>query len=532
MNEITQYTEYLFRAALTKTGDLDTAEELTQETLLAYLASKREISEPKAWLLSVMYRKFSDMLRKKYRLPTISIDLVPEVDEPIDEIAPERPSDGEVRAEVAYLAAKYREVIVKHYLLGEKVEKIAAELGIPKGTVLSRLSAGREQMRKGFEKMREYDSQSYSPMRLDVSCHGTPGLAGEPWSVAAGDLMKQNILIAAYREPLTAVELARTLGIPTAYIENSTGELVKSELMAKVGNRYFTDFMIVTPDELNHRCEVELEFVRENYGLLHECVRNFLAELRLVDFYREIPTEKRARLEYYFVLHLFSTGLYTLLRRLVPSDESFPERPNGGHWLADGLAYPQNYDFAGSKFSRYTYGGERRARFEQTLGAMEFELRVYDSQPELNRYEHGPVELGDDELAKLLYLLSRGIPPETVGFNLMYLQNLPHLESCGILKDREVALPMLTPDEYRELDRVRAAYAKHLADTLETPLRGILPELALELPAQLVGRVAEFRRYSCFGIPMAYVELASERGDIAKTKAPMVFVVDDCNSVR
>ena len=101
------------------------------------------------------------------------------------------------------------------------MQDIAESLGVPKGTVLSRLSSGREQIRKGFDEMELYERQSYQPERLEVSCNGFQGFHDEPWSLVANDLMKQNILIIAYQQPLTMVEIARALGIPTAYVENA-----------------------------------------------------------------------------------------------------------------------------------------------------------------------------------------------------------------------------------------------------------------------------------------------------------------------
>ncbi len=162
-NDMNFYSEYLFRIALKKTGDIRDAEDLTQEVLLAFIRCPYDIHNPKSWLCSVLSHKFSDMLRKKYQLPMVSIDAIPEEAEIWDTSTTEesiRPTEIDVRREVAYLAEKYRTVIVKHYLCGEKVNKIARELKIPKGTVLSRLSAGREQMRKGFDKMKIYDTQS------------------------------------------------------------------------------------------------------------------------------------------------------------------------------------------------------------------------------------------------------------------------------------------------------------------------------------------------------------------------------------
>lgn len=242
--QATGHMDWLFHQAMALCQNTQDAQELTQETLLAALQAD-EPENPRAWLLTVLRRRHADLLRRKYRLPTVCIDAIMELP------APESPDDDEaaqVRREVAYLAGRYREAIVRHYLLGENTSDVADALEIPRGTVLSRLSAGREQMRKGLTHMEDYGRQSYQPERLDVSCNGRPGLHDEPWSLVSGDLMKQNLLIAAYDAPVTPVELARHLGIPTAYVEQAADALVQGELMRRIGGKVVTDFLITTPD--------------------------------------------------------------------------------------------------------------------------------------------------------------------------------------------------------------------------------------------------------------------------------------------
>ena len=78
LTEVQKYTEYLFNAALKKCQNISDAEDLTQEVLLAALQSMAEISNIKAWLSVVLNHKYYDMLRRKYRLPTISIDFIPD----------------------------------------------------------------------------------------------------------------------------------------------------------------------------------------------------------------------------------------------------------------------------------------------------------------------------------------------------------------------------------------------------------------------------------------------------------------------
>ena len=533
INDIENIMNYLFSAALKKCGNFEDAEDLTSETMLAALKYPNEIKDIKKWLSSVLNHKYYDMLRRKYKLPTVSINLISEDIPDFEEEQADAPSDDEIRREVAYLSGKYREVIVLHYLNGEKVQNIADKLGIPKGTVLSRLSTGREQIRKGFDSMERYKKQSYQPERLEITCNGCTGLNNEPFSLTEGDMLKQNILIAAYEKPITCVEIALALGIPTAYIENAVNDLIKSELMQRKGDKVFTDFMITTPEQLLQGLDAQIELVEFKYEDLRAFVQEYLQALNALPFTANFAEHIRKKFVYYFVIHLMSHAIYTAVQRIVPSEETYPVRPDGGRWIATGSRYPEDFDFDTYRFGKYCYGGERWTQFENYLGATSVGLKVYDTQPNLNLYNRGPVGLGDEEVTQLLYMLYRDIPMEQTGFNPLYCEDIPHLIRCGVLaKDGEnvrVDIPVITPAEYKAAETIRLQYMTALADMLEPWLREVFPKLKIEIPEHLEGRVAEFRRYTCYAIPMAFVKKAIAAGDFDTTNAtpPMVLVVDD-----
>ena len=534
--EIQNHMDYLFKVALKKCGRFNEAEDLVQEVLLAALQYPKEIQDIRAWLLMVLNHKYYDMLRKKYKLPIISIDVLPEEAEPWEINEDEENTDASiVRREVAYLADKYRTVIVRHYFYGEKIQDIAKDLDIPKGTVLSRLSCGREQMRKGLNMTEAYEKQSYQPERLDIGCSGTPGLNSEPWSVVEDDLLKQNILITAYKEPLTVVEIARSLGIPTAYIENAVNDLVSAELMSSLGNKYFTDFEITSPEQTLEKLDTEIAFIDEHYEEISDIVKEYNKEIANTDVLNALSDEKAEKLKYYFTLHLFSSAAHMATKNLLSSDtEEYPERPNGGKWIAYGAKYPLDFDFSKYRASKYFYGGMREALFKDFLGAKSIDLKVYDSQPQLNKYQRGPIYMDDGDLAKLLYIISRGIPFEATGFETMFLEDIPHLVECGVLKDNNVNIPIITPDEYKALDKIKAAHTKTFADKLCALIKPILPKLRLDIPKHLEKRIGEIRKYHTGFFAMAFVRKSIERGDfdLKSSLPPMVFVVDDSNNIR
>ncbi|MGN0610988.1 MAG: RNA polymerase sigma factor [Ruminiclostridium sp.] len=533
INDIENTMNYLFSAALKKCGNFEDAEDLTSETLLAALKYPKEIKDMKKWLSAVLNHKYYDMLRRKYKLPTVSINLISEDIPDLEEEQADVPSAEEIRREVAYLSGKYREVIVRHYLNGEKVQSIAVKLGIPKGTVLSRLSAGREQIRKGFDSMERYEKQSYQPERLEISCNGSIGLNGEPFSLTNGDMMKQNILIAAYEKPVTCVEIALALGIPTAYIENAVNDLVKSELMQRKGDKVFTDFMIVTPQQVLKSLDVQIEFSKRYYNTIWGFFSEFLAEIRESAKDLCLRESEQRKLEYFFILHLFSNGIYQAVQRIVPSKEEYPLRPDGGKWIAFGNRYPLDFDFENYRFAKYCYGGERRAYEENFFGSKSVDLHIYDAQPDLNKYQHGDTLLNDEIFMKMLYVIYKGIPFNHTGIDPMYLKRIPHLVECRVLRMEDdkpsLDIPVISKQKYDELDKLRIKKIYEFADMFEPLLREIMPEMKISIPKHLESRVAEFRKYTCYAFPVAVIKEAMEKGDFYTENCtpPMVMVIDE-----
>lgn len=537
-NEIIKYVEYLFAFALRKCGDVNDAEDLTQETLLAafqYINRGGIIVNMKYWLTSVLSNKWNETLRKKYRLPLVWVDLIPDIEDYNDENDVDRPTTEQVRREVAYLAKLQREVIVKHYFDGKKVQDIADELGVPKGTVLSRLSSGRDQMRKGFDLMEQYEKQSYVPECLEVSYSGKPGFNEEPWSLVCNDLMKQNILIIAYEQPVTVVEIAKALGIPTPYIEKAVEDLVKCELMAQNGNKVVTDFLISTPADRSARLDAQLEFANQQYQVVWKLITELFSDIEGLSWFDRLSVNERMDLKYYAMIDILTRGEFQAVKRIVDTNEVYPERPDGGRWIAQGTRYAANFKWEDDPFSKYAMGGERRASWDNFFSSKSVELHVYDTQPDLNKYEHGPVELHDDNLSKMLYIIYKGIPFENTGFNLRFLEDIPHLAACGVLhyeNDKpKVAIPVLSKEQFSELWKISVSYMAKLGDIIEEPLRELFPRLKLEIPAHLEGKIAEFRKYAFYAFPMAIIKKAISDGDFVldshQKAIPMILVIEE-----
>jgi RNA polymerase sigma factor (sigma-70 family) len=124
------------------TGDCSEAEEAVQEAFARAVAAGpgwREVTNPEAWLRTVAL----NVLRTKARRSALLRRLTPLLPQPASVPGI---SEDHLRLITAMrtLPRDQREVLSLHYFADLRVSDIAAELGIPVGTVKSRLKRGRE----------------------------------------------------------------------------------------------------------------------------------------------------------------------------------------------------------------------------------------------------------------------------------------------------------------------------------------------------------------------------------------------------
>lgn len=383
---LTEYADYLLKIALYKTGNIHDAEDLVQDTLLAaltYLNSGKTIEKPKGWLSSVLDRKFYDSIRRKYRKPTVSIDIVAELAEEawLYEGVEKTEEAEKIRRCVSMLTKNYREVVVRHYMNGESLKDIAESLNIPLNTVKSRLYTGRSHIGKEFD-MENYTKQSYQPETLWLGYTGQSGLNDEPSSLVGHDKIKMNMLILAYEKPVTVSELAGAIGIPTAYVEPIVEELVKGELMGQTGDKVYTDFIIYTENDRLEYLDKQLKIAEDNYREIWEIIDEGLKELREQDYYKAQRPSAQLKLESHFVIRTAEHSVNIVRNEACGGLEPFSEyrqRPDGGKWYVIGNRYPDNYDNAKSRHIPYGLNGEWGSEVYDFIGTKCLSLTDYDS---------------------------------------------------------------------------------------------------------------------------------------------------------
>ncbi len=151
-----QHLDALYRTALRLTGRPQDAEDLVQETYLRAwrsLHTYRPGTNPKAWLFRILHNAHIDRFRASSRaVPTVDElegqDPAFVVHETPETLVMAGLMDAEVRQALAEIPEVFRACLILADLEGFSYQEIAEILGIPRGTVMSRLFRGRRAMRR------------------------------------------------------------------------------------------------------------------------------------------------------------------------------------------------------------------------------------------------------------------------------------------------------------------------------------------------------------------------------------------------
>jgi len=144
----------LFGAAYRMTGNAHDAEDLVQETFLrAYRALDRfqSGSNARAWLHTILQRVRTDAFRRKRRRPE-TVELLGEG--PAIAPAQDALASGREDLERALLGLPetFRTAVVLRDVQELSYAEIAATLGVPVGTVMSRIHRGRSLLREALSR--------------------------------------------------------------------------------------------------------------------------------------------------------------------------------------------------------------------------------------------------------------------------------------------------------------------------------------------------------------------------------------------
>jgi RNA polymerase sigma-70 factor, ECF subfamily len=150
-SEVMPHARALYGSALRLTRNPQDAEDLVQETLLrAYrgFAGYRPNSNARAWLYTILHRVRTDLLRKRGRSPQTT-----ELTDDGPGVAPEHEAlltagNEDVQRALVEVPEVFRSALVLRDVEEFSYDEIAGILGVPVGTVMSRIHRGRAALRR------------------------------------------------------------------------------------------------------------------------------------------------------------------------------------------------------------------------------------------------------------------------------------------------------------------------------------------------------------------------------------------------
>lgn len=148
-----QLSPQVYRYLLWLSGERDTAEELTQETLLSAWRNQhrlRETEKVRVWVFRIALNQWRDHCRRR-RTRARSADLTEStltVEQDAELVAERKENVARTMAAIKALPDRQRDVLYLHACEGLAIAEIAELLEIAAGAVKSSLSVARKQLRK------------------------------------------------------------------------------------------------------------------------------------------------------------------------------------------------------------------------------------------------------------------------------------------------------------------------------------------------------------------------------------------------
>ncbi|MFD2256180.1 RNA polymerase sigma factor [Luteolibacter algae] len=146
------YYEALYRFGYSLTRSPDHAADLVQETFCIWAEKNsqlRDRSKAKTWLFTTLHREFLGQRRKLSRFSDEPLDESLMTEQVSKEEDAERHLDGHRAVQLlGEMDELYRAPLALFYLQQHSYKEIAEVLDVPIGTVMSRLSRGKDMLRK------------------------------------------------------------------------------------------------------------------------------------------------------------------------------------------------------------------------------------------------------------------------------------------------------------------------------------------------------------------------------------------------
>ena len=251
---ITEYLKPIFGFALKRCKNVQDAEDLSQEIILkAYrtLISRDDIEQPDKFIWTIAHNALSNYYRDTSRqvigIPIEDVEeIIADPDSCKDEI--DCREIDKLQKEIAYLSKLQRRIVIAYYFENKKQNEIAAELGIPLGTVKWHLFEAKKELKRGINTMRETSNLKFNPIKFES--YGMNGNSGKKsLDEFFRSALSQNICYCVRNDAKTVNEIADDLGVSPVYVESEAAFLEEYGYLKAYKDKYIVNFIISEPTE-------------------------------------------------------------------------------------------------------------------------------------------------------------------------------------------------------------------------------------------------------------------------------------------
>jgi len=268
--KVLQYKDKIFGFALSKTKDYQQAEELSSQIICEVYISLLKTDNIVNFdgyiyrLASNIYSKFINGLVQGRKVSSIDSTTADSSLASEDKYFYEdNKKELEIlKKEIGYLSERQRTIVYLHYYQNMSVTTIAKALNISANTVKWHLSDARSTLKEvmimNYENETIDTNQAVNPVTFKYMGHcGTPGTNNSDTTTMFDSRIKQNIAWSCYWEAKTLSEIARTIGVPIAYVKDELQKLVDYGYIDQIDNsknpKFLTNMVIF--DERGNRPE-------------------------------------------------------------------------------------------------------------------------------------------------------------------------------------------------------------------------------------------------------------------------------------
>jgi RNA polymerase sigma-70 factor (ECF subfamily) len=334
-------------------------------------------------------------------------------------------------------------------------------------------------------------------------------MASEPFSTING-LLDQNILIVAYEEPLTVQEIAERMGVATAYIESAVEKLVNNEIMQKTGNKVYTDFLITTIEDEIKNVKASIQFTSDSFDDVKDIFKELFDECRASKILEKFNDTQL----YSYIVLTMSHFAFNAIQSNFPIltyEQDFPNRPNGGKWIAQGSKSPSGYKPQESITWKYNQSGRLGIPNPcDGLGLMqEWSINIGKTHTNINLRNR----VDTKQRTEILYKIYR-----KEDLNAWQMESVPDFVRYNFLTDdngeKIVCVPIISANDHKKLESIINAKYKLFVDKIRDKIVDAVKNNIIKYPKHIKNISNNVYTGILGSLASAYIYKAAEQGII------------------